>query len=65
MKNSPLGELVVPEGMKNSAEIIEFKDFETVNLVVNKERVLFNGKKLKTAAEVVVVKGVSDKAKVK
>ncbi len=65
MKNSLLGELVVPEGMKNSAEIIEFKDFETVNLVVNKERVLFNGKKLKTAAEVVVVKGVSDKAKVK
>ncbi|HLC81472.1 MAG TPA: class I tRNA ligase family protein, partial [Candidatus Nanoarchaeia archaeon] len=65
MRASAAGELVLPEGMAANAEVIEFKDFEQVRLEISKERVLFKGKKLKTASEEVVAMGVSDKAKVR
>ncbi len=65
MNNSASGELVTPEGMANQDRLIELKDFEKIKLNISNGQVVYHGKRLLSSSEVALVKGVTDKARVK
>jgi methionyl-tRNA synthetase len=64
MSESELGEIVAPEGMHGLTEMVEFKEFEKVKMEVLDGHVIFNGKKLKSSSQDVIV-DVKDGSKVR
>ncbi len=58
------GEGVHFSGMENAEKEVTFEDFKKLMLVVDKGKVLFEGKKLSTPIEDIVVHGVKDGSRV-
>ncbi len=56
MKKSKLGEIVVPDGLTHSTKELTFDEFSKVKLNLQKQHVVFDGKKLKSSSEDLILK---------